>query len=187
MRRCAVFRKNIRCSFSSLLTKLNNDIGGENLKADVLIRNLFKSATRISSLPFVEVARLRFDIGNPPGKEASLGDAINWETLLAKAPNSEPLHFVTDDGDYSSPLNSEVFLPFLSDEYQKVKKGRLKYYRGFLSSSSAISLTYIWQAKLRRICLFKSWRTAATLQLPTLSLPSFVSSPNSRFPNRQPF
>ena len=66
---------------------------------------------------------------NPPGKDDSLGDAVNWETLLAKAPISEPLHFVTEDGDYSSPLDPEVFLPFLSDEYQKIKKAPLRYYK----------------------------------------------------------
>jgi hypothetical protein len=114
---------------SSLLAKLTADIEAEKLKADGLIRKLFGLAERLSSREFVDAARLRSDIGNPPGKGGLVGRCINWETLLAKAPTSVDLHFVTDDDDYSSPLDSEVFLPFLSEEYQRIKKAQVHYYK----------------------------------------------------------
>lgn len=122
-------QKMYQVASSSLLEKLIADVEAVNLKADLLIQNLFGLAKSLPSPKFVDAARLRMDIGNPPGKDSSLGDGINWETLLAKAPNSEDLHFVTDDRDYSSPLDPEEFLPFLSNEYLKTKKARLHYYK----------------------------------------------------------
>ena len=123
------FQKEYQAALSSLFGKLTADIDGAKLKADLLIRKLFGLASTIPSQEFVAAARLRLDIGNPPGKDSSLGDAINWETLLAKAPNTEALHFVTDDGDYGSPLDPEAFSPFLTEEYRKVKKAPLRYYK----------------------------------------------------------
>ena len=54
----------------------------------------------------------RTEIGNPPGKKGSLGDAIIWESLLGHAPD-EPLHFVSDDIDYKSKLNKLKMKDFL--------------------------------------------------------------------------
>jgi predicted nucleic acid-binding protein len=87
---------------AALLDKLTHDISDGTLKADETIKELFAKAERIENTPEIVVrARLRVDIGNPPGKELSLGDAINWETLLERMPILTDLHFISDDQDYS--------------------------------------------------------------------------------------
>jgi hypothetical protein len=44
-------------------------------------------------------------LGNPPGKPGSCGDAVNWEALLQGCPNGEDLELVSEDRDYASPLD----------------------------------------------------------------------------------
>lgn len=47
-----------------------------NLKADSIVKNIFRSP--INTTPdIINKAKMRMDIGNPPGKNGSLGDAIN--------------------------------------------------------------------------------------------------------------
>lgn len=49
------------------------------LGADELIAELFSLATPLRLTPdILEAARMRHDLGNPPGKEDSVGDAVNW-------------------------------------------------------------------------------------------------------------
>jgi hypothetical protein len=52
-------------------------------------------------------------VGNPPGKQGSLGDAINWEALLAEVPDGEDLYLIADDRDYLSVLNENKPKEFL--------------------------------------------------------------------------
>jgi len=47
-----------------------------------LLRKPTKSNIIETTKELVDRARLRMDIRNPPGKDDSLGDAINWEGLL---------------------------------------------------------------------------------------------------------
>lgn len=123
---------------AALLARIANDIEAQNLKADKIIDGLFSATKTIATQPeVVDRARLRMDLGNPPGKNGSLGDAVNWETLLASAPESEPLHFVADDKDYASPLDSSPFNSFLLAEWEKRKKAALVPYKrlsGFFKS-----------------------------------------------------
>ncbi len=58
-----------------------------------------------------------------------MGDAVNWEYLLAHAPNGEPFHFITDDGDYASELEPNDFNPFLVDEWKKKKGSEIIFYK----------------------------------------------------------
>lgn len=115
---------------SALLRKLRADIDSEGLKADHVVHELF-AATGVyaTSAEAYGYARYRADVGNPPGKNGSLGDAINWEVLLERAPQSEELHFVTDDGDYASPLDSNMFHSFLATEWKTRKGAVLRYHR----------------------------------------------------------
>lgn len=69
------------------------------------------------------------DLGNPPGKQHSYGDAINWESLLQNTDDEKDLCLVTDDGDYRSVLNDERLNEYLLREWKEDKKGELKFYR----------------------------------------------------------
>lgn len=115
---------------SNLLRKLRSHIDCEGLKADQIVRELFGTTTAHATSPQAyNYARCRVDVGNPPGKGGSLGDAINWETLLEQVPPNEELCFVTDDGDYASPLDANSFQPFLSSEWLAKKGGALRFYK----------------------------------------------------------
>ena len=75
-------QRSYESAHSSLLEKIGRDVAEQTLKADKTIQELFTKATIIETTDtLVERARLRIQVGNPPGKEGSLGDAISWEAL----------------------------------------------------------------------------------------------------------
>lgn len=100
--------------------KLDKDINEKSLIADKIIADLFKNSEIIKKNDnIIEKAKLRMDIGNPPGKNGSYGDAINWETLLDAIPPSEDLYIISGDGDYSSEINENQLKQFLKEEWIK--------------------------------------------------------------------
>lgn len=142
-------------SHTALLNKLSEDIRKFSLKADGIISQLFALSQRIPTLrDIMQQARDRMDLGNPPGKNGSLGDAVNWESLLHTVPKKTDLHFVTDDKDYSSPVAEEDFSSFLSGEWKKKKQSKIVYYKrlsGFPAFSRTISLRSNLQPNWRKI------------------------------------
>ena len=115
---------------ATLLQRIAQDVGNESLKADTTIQELFSLAERIiTDDTIVARARLRYDSGNPPGKSNSLGDAINWETLLLAVPNGQDVYFITDDKDYCSPLNESLFNGYLLHEWAQTKGSQLFYHQ----------------------------------------------------------
>jgi len=98
-----------------------------NLKADAIISRLFKDATVVSA-EIMRKAKSRSEVGNPPGKAGSLGDAINWELLLSVVPADEDLHIVSRDGDYASALDKGQLNSFLEKEWNKSRFGSLHLY-----------------------------------------------------------
>ena len=70
-----------------------------------VIREIF-SAIKVGAVSpsLIERAQLRSDVGNPPGKKDSLGDAINWEWLLEQEIEfwDDELIIISADGDYES-------------------------------------------------------------------------------------
>ena len=115
---------------SRLISNIEEDVSKHGLKADATIQELFRFAERIGTSPSIlEQARIRVDIGNPPGKKGSIGDAIVWEGLLEKVPEEGDLCFVTADKDYYSPLDIDLFNPFLLEEWEEIKRSRLFYYK----------------------------------------------------------
>jgi hypothetical protein len=68
-------------------------------------------------------------LGNPPGKNNSLGDAVNWTILLASVPPKENLHIISEDGDFYSSLDEGRVHPFLLDEWRQTKGAGLFAYR----------------------------------------------------------
>jgi predicted nucleic acid-binding protein len=115
---------------SQLVAQVTDDIKQSRLKADTVIEALFALATTEPTSPeLIGLARTRHDLRHPPGKADSLGDALNWEALLRCVPDREDLVFVTDDGDYASPVQPDSFHPFLVSEWLRRKKSKIAFYK----------------------------------------------------------
>jgi len=116
---------------SELIQVIEQDVRGHSLKADSIVEELFHRAKRIVTTDdLIGKARLRVELGNPPGKKGSVGDAIIWEALLDTVPAAEALYFITGDDDYSSPFDTASIDPFLVEEWSERVKSELANYRG---------------------------------------------------------
>lgn len=115
---------------AQLLKKMIKDAETASLMADDVLNQLLDKATFIETTPeILNNAVARFNTGNPPGKDRSYGDAINWETLLHNVPNSSDLYFISDDKDYYSQLNKANFNHFLLTEWRNKKNAELHYHK----------------------------------------------------------
>lgn len=127
MQKCAEQLKEFHREMASDIQK---DIENKELPADSLIRQLFSLAIKMDNTEqVVDRARMRIDLGNPPGKNGSLGDAMIWETLLSKVEKGDNLCIVSDDSDYSSPLDKDRLNEFLLLEWGDAKGSELYFYR----------------------------------------------------------
>lgn len=114
----------------ALLERIEADVANGTLEADAVIGELFQVARKISTTDeALSRAKLRVELVRPPGKKGSLGDAVNWELLLATVPQGEDLYFVSDDADYTSPLNEDQIHPYLEDEWNEAIKSSVHFYR----------------------------------------------------------
>ena len=115
---------------AALTTKILVDIKAKTLKADRIIESLFRLGKQLTpDLNTIDKARLRMSVGNPPGKNNSLGDAINWESLLDETAQGEDLYFITGDKDYCSALNDDDFSDFLLTEWYNRKQTKIYFYK----------------------------------------------------------
>lgn len=122
--------KEIQKKQKEILKSVHISIAEKNLQADQLIDEIFENSNVIPTTPEVYgAASMRMDIGNPPGKNGSIGDAINWIVLLNSVPKNNDLHIVSADGDFYSSINSRVVNPFLSEEWNTKKNSTLFIYR----------------------------------------------------------
>lgn len=113
-----------------LLKNVMLAIETSSLKADKIIDLLFKKANVIDINPeLVEKSKLRFDLGNPPGKNKSYGDALNWESLIENVESGNDIYFIADDKDYFSEINNSNFNAFLLNEWTKKKGTKIKFYK----------------------------------------------------------
>jgi hypothetical protein len=107
---------------SALLEKVEADAAARTLAADHKFQDLTEAATFLDDAGDVlEAARARLERGDPPGKQGSLGDALNWEALLAGVPKAEDLAVLTDDQDFVSKLDRKRLSSFLVAEWQETK------------------------------------------------------------------
>ncbi|MEK7605452.1 MAG: PIN domain-containing protein [Patescibacteria group bacterium] len=112
-----------------LLQKVHVDIENKSLDADKLILNLFNLAKVIpTTSELLNQARRRYEIGNPPGKDGSYGDSINWESLLSAVPDEEGLHLIAKDKDYISKISAEAISDFLQEEWNQEKNSQIFFY-----------------------------------------------------------
>jgi hypothetical protein len=121
--------KEVKKLNKEILKKVNEQISSEELPADKLIASIFEesSITKVTRKLF-SAARMRLLRGNPPGKNNSVGDAINWEILLEKVPEGNDLHIVSADGDFYSSLNEHQPSDFLVKEWESKKNARVFVY-----------------------------------------------------------
>ena len=126
--------KNYYENKSKLREKLFSDISNNTLKADVIINDLISKSKRVSANDkIIKQAQFRMELGNPPGKRGSLGDAINWEILLSEITDTEDLYFISGDQDYMSPLNKTLnksnLSKYLLEEWKEKKSSNIFFYR----------------------------------------------------------
>ncbi|MGX1927337.1 PIN domain-containing protein [Vibrio sp. NH-7] len=115
---------------SKLLKSITEDALERKFNADEKIKELFKLSKFVeTSDDILSDAKLRLSVGNPPGKNGSLGDAINWEAILYEIPKDEDLHFVADDKDYYSVLDENRPKDFLLSEWNDYKRSDIFFYR----------------------------------------------------------
>jgi hypothetical protein len=69
---------------NTLHTQLSDQFTEGTLAADSVLGELLEAAESVEiDDEIIEAARRRVEVGNPPGKKGSLGDALNWEAMLA--------------------------------------------------------------------------------------------------------
>ena len=99
---------------AALVDKIAGDAKNMSLKADEIVTGLFEKATKpLFKQEHYLSAVMRARLGNPPGKNETVGDALNWETLLITVPDGTALYLVSEDKDYRSHLSEGVFNEFL--------------------------------------------------------------------------
>jgi hypothetical protein len=115
---------------SGLVATVNKLIEDHELDADKVISELLNESTVVKTKNKQYKAALkRFHAGRPPGKKkVTLGDEINWEFLLKAVPETEDLHLVSRDGDFSSPRDSKRINASLSKEWNEKKKSKIHFY-----------------------------------------------------------
>lgn len=113
-----------------LLDRLHDASQRNSLTADLLIHEIFSQGSSCpATIEITDRANQRMLRGSPPGKGKSLGDAINWESLLLYAPKGQDLHLLSADADYASDLDRSQFSQFLTREWQNAHSGNIRFYR----------------------------------------------------------
>lgn len=122
--------KMLKKDHKDLIDKIKCDTFSKSLHADKVIDEIFNLCNKISTTSdIISSACLRYNIGNPPGKDNKYGDAINWQSLLHYVPIGEDLFFIGADGDFQSILNKDSFNQFLLDEWKEIKKSDLFFFK----------------------------------------------------------
>jgi hypothetical protein len=115
---------------AAMLKAANEKIIDQTLPADSLIDSMFnKAKPHATTTKIYSEARQRVDVGNPPGKNGSLGDAINWLLLMEHVPKGEDLFVISGDKDFYSTIEDTKINPFLEDEWQREKGSKVTCYR----------------------------------------------------------
>src|SRR5690606_3368020 len=115
---------------NKIISQIKEGAKNFDLNADILTQRIFQSANKFEiTTDLVDKAKTRFNLGNPPGKGNSYGDAINWESLLENVPYKEDIHLISEDGDFTSLLDKNELNLFLKDEWELKKKSQLFYYK----------------------------------------------------------
>jgi hypothetical protein len=164
---------------NQLLNHLNDAIRDNALTADLLIREIFTQGTASpATAEILSRANQRMLRGSPPGKAKSLGDAINWESLLIYVPQGEDLHLLSADGDFASDLDNARLSQFLTREWELSHSGKIHFYR-CLSSFFEKNFSHIRIAdQLHRELLISNLLNAPTFAASRAILRELASIPD---------
>jgi predicted nucleic acid-binding protein len=181
---------------AELVSKITDDAKKTSLKADEIVTGLFKKAKKPAfKQEHYMNALMRTRLGNPPGKNESVGDALNWETLLVTVGDWTDLYLVSDDKDYRSQLSEGIFNEFLREEWENKKSSELHYYSKIsdffkdcfphiklasqveadfainaLSNSGSFAATHVCIAKLNAIDQFTPEQVERLINIPTQNI-----------------
>lgn len=108
--------ENLKKEYSQIVSSTLQAIMASEDNVSKELSTIFMSAQSASTEEIV-AARLRKELGNPPGKSNDpLGDQLNWEQFLTKYSNQE-IWLITDDRDYLSEYSGNFYLnPYLYNE-----------------------------------------------------------------------
>jgi hypothetical protein len=121
-------RKKVFASHKKIQNLITEKSKEKKLFVDELIALIFENSDRTpSDSDIVTLASYRIDRGNPPGKKGSLGDAINWETLLKVGTKDKDLVIISQDKDYRDPITGGLN-SYLCDEWKKAHFGTITLY-----------------------------------------------------------
>lgn len=113
-----------------LTDSLMKKIKKKELYADKLIEEIFSYRESFKTTDdILKRSERRMLLGNPPGKNGSFGDAINWECIIENTPPNTDLYFIGIDGDYRSDIDDNDFHPFLNDEWGSRNGGKIHYFK----------------------------------------------------------
>jgi hypothetical protein len=85
--------KSLKKFHNDLIERAKKDALAEELPADKLFSALMAVSSPIKAdKDDLKAARERTERNDPPGKEGSFGDRLNWELLLAYVPNGADIH-----------------------------------------------------------------------------------------------
>lgn len=114
---------------SVIRRKLEKEIRTRSLPADRIFNEILEATQIIETTEEIaERAHYRVSLGRPPGKNGSLGDAVNWELLLSACQPKSNLKIVTNDKDYLSPVTQDRFNEYLADEWREKCGGEVELY-----------------------------------------------------------
>ena len=121
----ARMQKIINRAKKNLSRKIWENIKNQELKADIVIKDLIGVSKIIDSDKYLEKAIKRYQFGRPPGKkDKSYGDEINWESLLAEVSDEGEFIIISQDGDYSSAIDGNNLKVCLIDEWASDSKNK---------------------------------------------------------------
>lgn len=116
---------------TDLVEEIRKEMAEGRLRADKVILDMFAATKPLQrTQEIIRRAKLRRELGNPPGKPDSLGDQINWEILLEEVPAGAELHVISKDGDFRTGAVPGRASFFLRGEWNHKKKATLHLYNG---------------------------------------------------------
>lgn len=108
--------RKLKKEYSQIVSSTLQSIMVSEDNVSKVLSTIFTSAQSPSTEEIV-AARLRKELGNPPGKtDDSLGDQLTWEQFLTQYSTQE-IWFITADRDYLTEYSGNYFLnPYLYNE-----------------------------------------------------------------------
>jgi len=138
----------------------------ESLKKDAIIKPYNNQ--------LITSAYNRKIIGNPPGskqKNTSIGDELEWEIILSNYCDDD-LTIVTNDSDWTNPIDKKSLHPFLAEEWsQKSKKTIIL----FTSLGEFIN-NFTKENKVTREEIKEERKASSFLEIANLDVPSNLNA-----------